>query len=45
VSYSLGTNRVVRLTPPVSLDDEQIDWLASAMDESATAIAERYGVR
>jgi putrescine aminotransferase len=45
VSYSLGTNRVVRLTPPVSLDDDQIDWLATAMDASASAIAERYGVR
>ena len=43
VSHSLNTNHVVRLTPPVSLEDEHIDWLTWAMDESATVVAQRYG--
>jgi len=41
-AHSLNSNRVVRLTPPVSLGDDEIDWLARAADESARAVAERY---
>jgi putrescine aminotransferase len=42
-AHSLNSNCVVRLTPPVSLGDEEIDWLVEAVGESAAAVAKRYG--
>ena len=34
VSHSLGTNHVVRLTPPAIMTDEQIEWLLGAVAAS-----------
>lgn len=42
-AHSLNSNRVVRLTPPVELDGEALDWVESAIAESAAVVAERYG--
>jgi putrescine aminotransferase len=42
VSASLNANRVMRLTPPVMLSEQQVDWLLSALDESAAVLADRY---
>ena len=45
VSQSLNANRVVRLTPPAILSDEDVAWLTEAVGTSARAVAERYRPR
>jgi putrescine aminotransferase len=42
VSNSLNTNRVLRLTPPAVMSESELDWLVSAIEESAHAVAQRY---
>jgi putrescine aminotransferase len=41
VSNSLNSNRVLRLTPPAVMSDSELDWLVSAVEESADAVAQR----
>ena len=41
VSYSLNTHRVVRLTPPALLSDEDVNWLTNALKDSALALSKR----
>jgi putrescine aminotransferase len=41
VSYSLNAHCVVRLTPPATLNESDVDWLLSAISESAIALAKR----
>jgi putrescine aminotransferase len=38
-SYSLNCHRVLRLTPPATLDDADLDWLAVALAGSARELA------
>jgi len=38
-SYSLNCHRVLRLTPPATLDDADLDWLAGALAGSARELA------
>jgi len=42
MSYSLNTHSVVRLTPPATLDEDDLAWLSSAMRESAVDLACRH---
>jgi putrescine aminotransferase len=39
VSHSLNTNRVVRLTPPAVLTEDEVGWLLEAFRDSARALA------
>lgn len=41
VSYSLNAHRVVRLTPPATLSESDLDWLTTAISESAIALLKR----
>ncbi|GJD19944.1 N-acetylornithine aminotransferase [Rivularia sp. IAM M-261] len=41
VSYSLNAHRVVRLTPPATLDESDVSWLITAISLSAFALRER----
>jgi putrescine aminotransferase len=43
VSHSLNADRVVRLTPPAIITESQLDWLFTAVSDSATAVFDRYG--
>ncbi|MEA2687332.1 MAG: putrescine aminotransferase [Actinomycetota bacterium] len=38
-SYSLNCHRVLRLTPPAILDDDDLDWLAAALTGAARELA------
>jgi len=38
-SYSLNCHRVLRLTPPATLDQPDLDWLARALDGAARDLA------
>jgi putrescine aminotransferase len=39
-SYSLNANSVLRLTPPALLDEEDLRWLAEALDAAARELAD-----
>jgi putrescine aminotransferase len=41
VSYSLNAHRVVRLTPPALLSESDLDWLTTAISDSALTISKR----
>ena len=41
VSHSLNSNRVVRLTPPAILSEEDVMWLLNAVDRSASSLAQQ----
>lgn len=41
-SYSLNTHSVVRLTPPATLDEDDLAWLSTAMRKSALDLARRH---
>lgn len=41
VSYSLSAHHVVRLTPPATLSESDVDWLLTAILDSATALSKR----
>src|SRR4029079_2255932 len=41
-SHSLNTHSVVRLTPPATLDEDDLAWLSTAMRESAVDLACRH---
>ena len=41
-SHSLNTHSVVRLTPPATLDEDDLAWLSTAMRESAVDLARRH---
>ena len=41
-SYSLNTHSVVRLTPPATLDEDDLAWLSTALRESAIDLALRH---
>jgi putrescine aminotransferase len=41
VSNSLNSNRVLRLTPPAVISESELEWLVSAVQESAEAVAGR----
>jgi ribosome-associated toxin RatA of RatAB toxin-antitoxin module len=42
LSYSLNTHSVVRLTPPATLDEDDLAWLSSAVRRSAADLARRH---
>jgi putrescine aminotransferase len=42
-SHSLNADRVVRLTPPVTLSAQDVDWLERAVRESLAAVVEVVG--
>jgi putrescine aminotransferase len=42
LSHSLNAQRVVRLTPPATLSEAEVEWLCAALTESAAAVADRY---
>ena len=42
VSYCLNAERVVRLTPPVSLSDSELTWLYEAVESAASTLRSRY---
>jgi putrescine aminotransferase len=42
VCHSLNAHRVVRMTPPAILSDEECLWLLEALREAAAAVGERY---
>jgi putrescine aminotransferase len=41
VSYSLNAQHVIRLTPPALLTESDVDWLTSAISDSAFTLSER----
>ena len=41
VNHSLNAHRVVRLTPPAVLTGSDLDWLFTAFDDAAPAMATR----
>ena len=41
-SHSLNTHSVVRLTPPATLDEDDLVWLSTPCDESAVDLARRH---
>lgn len=42
VNHSLNNQRVVRLTPPASMDQPDVDWLLEALEGSAGAVRRRF---
>jgi putrescine aminotransferase len=42
VNHSLNAHRVVRLTPPAILDDDDLEWLFNATRASAQVLMHRY---
>ncbi len=42
VNHSLNNQRVVRLTPPASMDQSDVNWLLEALDGSAAAVRRRF---